>query len=58
MDAVDWMFGDRGLNRSQIERRIEPIGPGCPDEAIERCSSLAAGISSHDEIILAADGDG
>jgi hypothetical protein len=30
----------------------------CPDEAVERRSSLATGISSHEEVILSANRDG
>jgi len=52
LDAVDWMPGDRRQNCAQIERRIESIQLGCPDEAVEQCCSLAAGVSSHEKVIL------
>ena len=53
LDAVDRMFGDRRQNGTQIERRIEPVQRGCSDGVVERCGSLAAGISAHEEVILA-----
>ncbi len=56
-DAVDRMFGDRCQDRAQVEGRIEPAQFGCTDEAVERCRSLTAGISSHEEVILPSDGD-
>src|SRR5579863_8173160 len=52
------MVGDRCQNRAQIERRIEPIQLGCSDEAVERCSSLVAGVSSHEKVILPSNRNG
>ncbi len=52
------MIGYRCQDRAQVERWIEPVQPGCSDEAIKRRGSLAAGIGSHEEIVLVADGDG
>ena len=56
-DSVDWMLGDGCQDRTQVEGGIEAVQLGCSDKAIERCSALAAGISSHEEVILASDGD-
>ena len=56
-DSVDWMLGDRCQDRAQVEGGIEAVQLGCSDKAIERCSALAAGISSHEEVILASDGN-
>ena len=56
-DSVDWVLGDRCQDRAQIEGGIEAVQLGCSDERVERCSALAAGISSHEEVILASDGD-
>ena len=52
-DSVDWMLGDGCQDRTQIEGWIEAVQLGCPDEAIERCGPLSAGIGSHEEVILA-----
>ena len=52
-DAVDRMLGDRCQDRAQVEGRIESVQLGCSDKAIKRRGTLAAGISSHEEVILA-----
>jgi len=56
-DTVDWMFGDRLQHRAQVEDRIEAVQLCCADEGVERCGSLATGISSHEEVILPSDCD-
>ena len=44
--AVDRMLGDHCQDCAQVEGRIEFIQLGCSDEAVQRCSTLAAGITA------------
>ena len=58
LDAIDRMVGDRRQDRAQVECRIEAIQFGGSDEAVERCSSMAAGVGTHKEVVFPADRDG
>jgi hypothetical protein len=41
----------------RLKGRIESVQLGCSDNAIERRGTLAAGLSSHEKVILSSDGN-